>query len=322
MGSRFVVQIRRVFAGSRRTYRPACGCRSTSRRRSPPAASPRPPCCDLPSRCSARASRMRRVGAPLAMEHVRRLPDLDHVNDVEDHRHVDAVGGGARFDEGELRLGAVEHERLRAPGRGARLPASPRRPPRPDRVRGSPRTGRGRTAAVDSWPWPPAVGASGSAGNPPGCAPTARPVDGGHRRHAGVLLLARPQAVERGECSRCRRRLSAAFSRLAQVLVMQHHALAVEGEHPDVSDRLARRRSARRVEGVARERPTVPPDAWAFLGPAMARQLEQRFVERPRCGRFGHPARTLTLSRQVQRRIERMQTVVTGMRSPGARPPP
>ena len=49
----------------------------------------------------------------------------------------------------------------------------------------------------------------------------------------------------------------------------------------------------------------------------MARQLEQRFVERPRCGRFRHPAAHLervTLSRQVQRRIERMQTVVTGMR--------
>ena len=43
-------------------------------------------------------------GLPLAMEHVRRLADvLDHVNDVEDHRHVDAVDGGARFDEGELR---------------------------------------------------------------------------------------------------------------------------------------------------------------------------------------------------------------------------
>ena len=46
------------------------------------------------------------------MEHTRRLPDvLDHVDDVEYHRDVDAVGGGARFDEVELRLGAVdEHD--------------------------------------------------------------------------------------------------------------------------------------------------------------------------------------------------------------------
>ena len=43
------------------------------------------------------------------MEHVRRLPDiLDHVDDVEDHRDVHAVRGGARFHEVELRLGAVD----------------------------------------------------------------------------------------------------------------------------------------------------------------------------------------------------------------------
>ena len=100
---------------------------------------------------------------------------------------------------------------------------------------------------------------------------------------------------------------------------MQHHALAVEGEHHHrlVSDRLARRRSARRVEGVevlSRASDQLFRLTLGHLGPAMARQLEQRFVERPRCGRFGHPAAHLervTLSRQVQRRIERMQTVVT-----------
>ena len=46
------------------------------------------------------------------MEHVPCLPDvLDHVDDVEYHSNVHAVGGGARFHQVELRLGAVdEHD--------------------------------------------------------------------------------------------------------------------------------------------------------------------------------------------------------------------
>ena len=103
---------------------------------------------------------------------------------------------------------------------------------------------------------------------------------------------------------------------------MQHHALAVEGEHHHrlVGDRLARRRTAVLVEGVevlGRASDQLFRLTLGHIGPGMARQLEQRFVERPRCGRFRHPAAHLervTLSRQVQRRIERMQTVVTGMR--------
>ena len=57
------------------------------------------------------------------------------------------------------------------------------------------------------------------------------------------------------------------------------------------------------------------------FGPGMARQLEQRFVIGPRGGRFGHPTAHLervTLRRQIQRRIQRMQTLVTPR--PGAHP--
>ena len=55
---------------------------------------------------------MSQLGAPLAMEHPPRLPDiLDHADDVEGHRDVHAVGGGARLHEVELRLGPVdEHD--------------------------------------------------------------------------------------------------------------------------------------------------------------------------------------------------------------------
>ena len=136
------------------------------------------------------------------------------------------------------------------------------------------------------------------------------------------------QAVERGETlALLPAPLGRLARRLAQVLVMQHYALAVEGEHHNrlVGDRLARRRSARRVEGVevlSRASDQLFRLTLGHLCPAMARQLEQRFVERPRCGRFRHPAPHLervTLSRQVQRRIERMQTVVTGMRVAQAR---
>ena len=40
---------------------------------------------------------------------MRCLPDvLDHVDDVEYHRDVHPVGGGARFHQVELRLGAID----------------------------------------------------------------------------------------------------------------------------------------------------------------------------------------------------------------------
>ena len=47
------------------------------------------------------------------MEHMRRLPDvLGHVDDIEYHRDVDAVGGGAR--EVELRAVVLTRARYRA----------------------------------------------------------------------------------------------------------------------------------------------------------------------------------------------------------------
>ena len=103
---------------------------------------------------------------------------------------------------------------------------------------------------------------------------------------------------------------------------MQHHALAVEGEHDNrpLGGRLALRRTARLVEGVevlGRASRQLFRLTLGHFGPGTARQIAQRFVERPRGGRHGHPPAHLqrvTLRRQVQRRIERMQTAVTGTR--------
>ena len=114
--------------------------------------------------------------------------------------------------------------------------------------------------------------------------------------------------------------------RLAQVVAMQHHTLAVEGEH---DDRPRGRRPAplgltRLVEGVevgSRASHQLFRLTFGYLGGGTAGQLEQRFVERTRGGRDGHPAAHLervTLRRQVQRRVERMQTVVTRARVAGA----
>ena len=67
------------------------------------------------------------------------------------------------------------------------------------------------------------------------------------------FFLARPQAVEHGErLALLPALLGRLARRLAQVIAMQHHALAVEGEHHHrlLRDRLARRRAAVLVEGV------------------------------------------------------------------------
>ena len=103
---------------------------------------------------------------------------------------------------------------------------------------------------------------------------------------------------------------------------MQHHTLAVEGEHDDrpLGGRLALGRTARLVEGVevlGRASHQLFRLTLGHFGPGAARQVEQRFIERPRGGRLGHPPAHLqrvTLRRQVQRGIERMQTVMTGTR--------
>ena len=110
--------------------------------------------------------------------------------------------------------------------------------------------------------------------------------------------------------------------RLAQVLAMQHDALAVEGEHDNrpLGGRLAILRTARLVEGVevlSRANHQLLRLTLGHLRPGMARQLEQRFVKGPRGGRLCDPTphlQRVTLPRQVERGIERMQTVVTGAR--------
>ena len=103
---------------------------------------------------------------------------------------------------------------------------------------------------------------------------------------------------------------------------MQHHALAVEGQHDHrpLGRRLAIRRTARLVEGVevlSRPNHQLFRLTLGHLRPGAARQVEQRFVEGPRGGRRRHPPPHLervTLPRQVERGIERMQTLVTSPR--------
>ena len=117
--------------------------------------------------------------------------------------------------------------------------------------------------------------------------------------------------------------------RLAQVLAVQHDTLAVVGQHDDrvVGNRLARGRLTRLVEGVeVHRRPShqLLRLALGHLRGATAGQLRERFVERTRRSRNRHPPAHLQrvpLCRQVQRRVERMQTVHTGPRVAGARDP-
>ena len=98
---------------------------------------------------------------------------------------------------------------------------------------------------------------------------------------------------------------------------MQHDALAVESEHDNrpLGWRLALLRTACLVEGVevlSRANHQLFRLTLGHLCPGTARQLEQRFVKRPRGGRLCYPAAHLervTLRRQVERGIERMQTV-------------
>ena len=262
------------------------------------------------------------------MEHVPRLPHvLDHVDDVEYHRDVHAVGGGARFHQVELRLGPVdEHDpalgvlgvlalrfQRRLRDHLPRLPFETR--PDPFRHRAGPH-GPGLVPRLSGHQALQEVLR----------APHERRgrVDGGHRRHAlRVLLLSRLEAMEPGErlpvppAPLCR-----LPRRLAQVLAMQHHALAVEGQHDHrpLGRRLAIRRTARLVEGVevlSRPNHQLFRLTLGHLRPGAARQVEQRFVEGPRGGRRRHPPPHLervTLPRQVERGIERMQTLVTSPR--------
>ena len=103
---------------------------------------------------------------------------------------------------------------------------------------------------------------------------------------------------------------------------MQHHALAVEGQHDHrpLGRRLALRRAARLVEGVevlSRANHQLFGLTLGHLRPGAVRQIQQRFVEGPRGGRRRHPVPHLervTLARQVERGIERMQTLVTSPR--------
>ena len=189
---------------------------------------------------------------------MRRLPDvLRHVDDVEYHRDVHAVRGGARFHEVELRLGAIDERdpvldvlgvlALRFQRRFRdhlhRLPFEAR--PDPYGHRAGPRDPglgprRSRHQALQKLLRAPLERCDR--------------VDRGHRRHAlRVLLLARLEALEPGELLPV---LTALLGRLArrraQVLAMQHHALAVEGEHDNrpLGGRLAILRTARLVEGV------------------------------------------------------------------------
>ena len=202
------------------------------------------------------------LGAPLAMEHVRRLPDvLDHVDDVEYHSDVHAVGGGARFHQVELRLGAVDEHDPALDVLGVLVLGFQRR-------LGDDLPGLAFEARPD--PFGHRAGPHGR-GLGPGLGyrlswhqalqellrtPHQRRgrVDGGHRRHAlGVLLLPRLQALERGErLPLLPTLLGRPPRRLTQIVAMQHHALAVEGEHDDrpLGGRLALRRTARLVEGV------------------------------------------------------------------------
>ena len=135
-----------------------------------------------------------------------------------------------------------------------------------------------------------------------------------------MLLLAQLQALERGErLAVLPALLGRPPRRLPQSVAMQHHALAVEGEHDNrpFGRQLTLGRAARLVEGVevlGRASHQLFRLTLGHFGPGMARQLEQRFVIGPRGGRFGHPTAHLervTLRRQIQRRIERMETLVT-----------
>ena len=155
-----------------------------------------------------------------------------------------------------------------------------------------------------------------------------RRVHGGHRGHAlGVLLLSRLQTLEQRQMLPVPPALLGRLARrLAQVVAMQHHALAVEGQHDHRPRgwRPALRGLTRLVEGVevrSRASHQLFGLTLGYLCPGMARQIQQHLVERARRRRLRHPAPHLervTLSRQVQRRVERMQTVVTRARVAGA----
>ena len=188
-------------------------------------------------------------------------------------------GGGARFDEG--RVASRRRRRARPSADALRVVAlgfQHRLGARPDRVRGSPTrlaTGRGRTAAVLARFLALAAGRGIRLCRKSSGLRTNGATACGHRRQCFFSpgrrrlneLLALPPAP-----------LGRLARRLAQVLVMQHHALAVEGEHHNrlVSDRLARRRSARRVEGVE----------------VLSRASDQRSATLGHLARYGETART------------------------------
>ena len=254
---------------------------------------------------------------------MRRLPDvLDHVDDVEDHRDVHAAGGGGLFYQDELRLGAIDERHpvldvLGVPALGfqrrlgdhiQRLPLDAR--PDPFGHRAGPHrpgSGLGPGPGRRLWRHQALQELLGAAHE------WRRRVDGGHRRHAlGVLLLSRLQTREQRQMLPVPPALLRGLARrLAQVVAMQHHTLAVEGEHDDrpLGRRPAPLGLTRLVEGVEVGSPASHQLfrlTLGYLGGGTAGQLEQRFVERTRGDRDGHPAAHLervTLRRQVQRRV-------------------
>ena len=158
-------------------------------------------------------------------------------------------------------------------------------------------------------------------------------VDGGHRRHAfGVLLLARPQAVERGELLALP---PAPLGRLARRPRAGPRDAAPRpcrrGEHHNrlVSDRLARRRSARRVEGVEvlsrASDQLFPPDAWApgpRYGETARTALRRTTAMRPLRPPGGAPRASNAQPPGSATHRADADCRDRAARSPGARPPP
>ena len=105
-----------------------------------------------------------------------------------------------------------------------------------------------------------------------------------------MLLLARLETLEPEERLPLPPTLLGRLARrFAQVVTMQHHALAVEGQHDDrpLGKRLAPGRAARlveRVEVLGRASHQLVRLTLGHFGPGTTRQVEQRFVERPRGG--------------------------------------
>ena len=167
----------------------------------------------------ARPGPARQLGAPLAMEPMRRFRDvLGHVDDVEHHRDVHAVGGGARFHQVELRLGAIDERdpaldvlgvlalgfQRRLRDHLPRLPFEAR--PRPVSPRGEAATTtrrarrRGRPGTPPRWR-AEADGKKAGSHNPPrspdGARDGRRPaqraeVDAPYDRHHGEAVLGQP----------------------------------------------------------------------------------------------------------------------------------